>query len=334
MNAVLTKFLITVGMIITIGTLALIVYKQHQILAQQTAIQTQIVAQQTLVDGIVRSQSQYATKDDIQQFAKSNDINIQAIQDNLNTLNAKLIAINVVHANSTAQTQTNVASTGTGGHNPTPATGATCVNGTCPSQDPFGYQATQQNLALNEDFGKLQVPFGTVGFSAWQQKPWSTNIVPRAYNIDTVIGADTNQRTYVYNKLNIVVDNKTYEIPVTGTTKQVYPIATFSWWNPRLIMGLDGVWNISHMNADISPSISVGIMSWGQYKTNPDFSILELGLGYEAINKTASVVITPFAYNIGKKILGNFAPNTYIGPSLQIGTNGSLGAAAGLRIGF
>ena len=335
MNAAIVKILIAVGLVLTICTLGLIVYKQEQIIKQQTVIQTQMVDQQKLVDGIVRSSSQWATKDDLSKFAADNEINAKAIQDNLDKLNAKLVAINVVHADSDGQNQTNVPSSSTGDHNPKPVPPVVCVNGICPSQDPFGYQAIQQNLALNEDFGTLKVPFGTVGFSAWQVNPWNVQVLPREYNIDTVVGKDVNERDYFYNKFTVKVGDKDYEIPIkTATTKQVYPAATFSWWNPRLLMGLDGMLNLSQMNGDIMPSISVGIMSWGQYKTTPDWSIVEVGLGYEAINKTAAVVITPVAYNIGKKLFSPIMSNTYIGPEVSIGFNGNVGVGAGLRVGF
>jgi hypothetical protein len=335
MPAVLNRILIAIAVVLTIGVLGFIVYRQEQIIKQQTAIQSQIIEQKALVDGIVRSQNQYATKEDIATFAKNNDLNLKVVQDDLNSLKAKLIAVNVIHADSDGQNQTNVASTSVGKKNPNPKPSTACVNGVCPNQDPFGYQTTQQNLALNEDFGKLQVPIGNVGFSAWQQKPWNFHILPREYTVDTVIGKDVNERVYTYNKFNVKVDNKTYEIPIkTSTTKQEFPAATFSWWNPRLFLGASGQVNVSRINGDIMPSINVGIMSWGQFRTTPTLSVLEVGVGYQAVNRTASVVITPFTYNIGRKIFGSFMPNTYIGPDVSIATSGNISLGAGLRVGL
>ena len=79
----LVKFFIALGAVLTISILSLIVYNQFQHKAQLTAIQTQVIAQQQLVDGIVRSQDQYASKQDINTFAQQNGINLKAIQDNL-----------------------------------------------------------------------------------------------------------------------------------------------------------------------------------------------------------------------------------------------------------
>src|SRR5271166_520536 len=308
MSATLTKILVAIGAIALFGALAFVIYNQQQLKAQQTAIQGQIVSQQQLVDGIMRSQSQYATAADLAKFAADNNINLQAIQDNLKTLNSQLTAINVVTVDSTGQTNNNQPSTGTGPSNPTPPTSTTvtCTPGgtvTCPDIDQFGYQMKQQNLALNEDFGTLKVPFGTVGFSAWQQNPWSDNILPREYSVDTVVGTDENERQTFYNKFTVNVGGKSYDIPITtATTEQQVPTASFSWWNPRLLMGVDGGVNITHVQGEFTPSISLGIMSYGQYKTTPDFSVLEVGVGYGTVNKTAEVVITPVAYNIGKNL--------------------------------
>jgi hypothetical protein len=193
----------------------------------------------------------------------------------------------------------------------------------------------QQNLALNEDFGSVKVPFGQVGFSAWQQKPWSIDIPQRDYNVATVVGTDENQRQYFYNKFSMTTGGKTYDIPIkSATTKQEYPSPKWSWWNPRLLMGLDGGVNITNVKGEFTPSVNVGIMSYGQYKTTPDFSILEVGVGYGVVNKTPQVIVTPVAYNIGKNLFSPLMNNTYIGPSLQVGTDGSLGVGGGLRVGF
>lgn len=326
MSPTLVKILVAIGAIALFGTLAFVIYNQIQLRHQQDAIQTQLVEQKQLVDGIMRSQSQYATKDDIDKFAKDNNVNLSAIKDDLAKLNAQVTSINVVIASSHGQHGTHIPTT-PGPVNPNPVDPK--------NPDPYGYMKAQQNLALNEDFGSVKVPFGTVGFSAWQEKPWSINIPQRDYNVATVVGTDENQRQYFYNKFSMTTGGKTYDIPIkSATTKQEYPSPKWSWWNPRLLMGLDGGINITNVKGEFTPSVSVGIMSYGQYKTTPDFSILEVGVGYGTVNKTAQVVVTPVAYNIGKNLFSPLMNNTYIGPSLQIGTDGSIGAGAGVRVGF
>ena len=330
MSPTLIKILVAIGAILTIGVLGFVIYNQIQIRKQNDAIQSQLVEQRQLVDGIVRSSNQYATKGDVDKFAKDNGINLGAIRDDLEKLHGEITAVNVAIATSQGQHGTNIPSVKPGPTNPVNPNPVDPNN-----PDPYGYQKAQQNLALDEDFGTLKVPFGQVGFSAWQKSPWSIDINPRQYNVDTVVGTDENQRQYFYNRFTVATGGKTYEIPIkTATTKQEYPTAKWSWWNPRLLMGLDGGVNITNVKGEFTPHIGVGIMSYGQYKTTPDFSILEVGLGYGTVNKTGQVVVTPVAYNIGKNLFSPLMNNTYIGPSLSIGTDGSVGAGVGLRVGF
>jgi|SRR5580698_5045550 hypothetical protein len=323
----IAKILTTIGIILGVGLFGYVIYNQEVIKKQNTQLQSQIVAQQQLVDGIVRSQSQYASAADLAKFAADNDINLKAIQTNLQSLNSQLSSINVITADSSGQTATNVSSTSTGPANPNPVAAGT--------SDPFGYMKNEQQLALNEDFGTLKVPFGTVGFSAWQAAPWNINILPREYNVDTVVGVDANERQTFYNKFTVDIGGKTYDIPIKkATTEQQTPTASFSFWNPRLLIGMDGGVNVSHIKGEFTPHIDLGIMSYGQYKTTPDWSILEVGAGVGVVGKTMNFVLTPVAYNIGKKFFSPLMNNTYIGPSISVATDGSFIVGGGMRVGF
>ena len=320
-----TKILIFLGAILLLTGIGFIIYKQIEISARQKAIETQIVEQKELVNNIMRSQNQYATKDDINQFVKDNNVNLKAIQDDLSKLHAEISAVNVIIAKSNGQTGTNIPSTGTGGNNPDPIDPG--------KPDPYGYMKKEQMLSLNENFANIQVPFGQVGFSAWKDKPWSINILPREYKVVNVVGTDENQRTYFYNKFSVKVADKDYDIKITSAeTKQEFPEAKWSWFNPRLYAGFDGGVSLTQMKGEFSPNLNVGIMSYGKYKNQPDLSVLQVGLGYGIINQKLQFVITPIGYNIGKHI--PLMNNTYIAPSIHIGTNGDISAMAGLRIGL
>lgn len=320
-----TKILIFVFAIFIVGTAGFVIYKQHEISARQDAIEKGIVAQRELADNILRSMSQYTTKKELEEFAKESNINLGAIRSDLEKLNANVVAINIAKSHSNGQVTNNVPSTNTNpGDNPNPPP---------TEQDPYGYQKNQQILSINETFDNLSVPIGEVGFSAWKEKPWSLNIKPREYNSSTVIGMDENQRIYTYNKFSIKVDNKDYEIKISkGEVQQVYPEAKWSWWNPRLFLGFDGGVNIGKINGTAAPSLNVQIMSYGKYKNQPDFSILQIGGGYDIHNQKPGAVITPFSYNIGKHI--PLLNNTYIGPSVLINTSGDISVLAGIRVGL
>lgn len=331
--SLLNKILIFLGATLLIGMLAFIIYQQHQISTRQTAIETNVVAQKNLIDGIVRSQSSWATKSDMEQFAKDNKINLEVIQKDLDKLHADVAAVNVILTSSDGQIGNNIPSTGTGGSNPKPPTNK-CPDGTpCPNSDPYGYQLKTQLLSLNEKFGNLSVPIGSVGFSVWQAAPWSIDIKPRDYNVSTVVGHDENERLYFYNKFSVTVDGKAYDLPIkTATTEQVYPTAKWSFWNPRLYLGVSGGVNVSPVRGEFTPSLGVSVISYGKYKTQPTFTFLEVGAGYGTVSGKPQLVVTPVTYNVGEHI--PLTKNIYVGPSIGVGTDGGVSFMGSIRVGL
>ncbi len=326
--SILNKILICICALTILGALGFIAYKQYEISVRQTAIETQVVKQKELSDSIMRSQNEYATKDDIEKFIKSNGASLKVIQDDLKSLHAEISAANVVSVHSSGQKGSNIPSTGTGGSNPNPT-----------NSDTYGYLKNTQTLSLNEKFN-IPVPIGQVGFSAWQPSPWNVNIFPREYKVVSVIGTDENQRTYVYNKFSVKVDNKDYDVKIASSeTKQEYPDSKWSFWSPRLYIGADGGIDIStvptissQIKGQFVPSINFGFISYGQFKRQPIFSVAQVGIGASVIDAKPKVIVTPIAYNIGQHV--PFISNTYIGPSVGIGFNGSVDIMAGIRIGL
>lgn len=325
----LNKILIILGSMLLLAALGFIIYQQTQIANRQTAIETQMIAQKELADNIMRSQNQYATADQITKFITANNVNLKAIEDDLAKLDAKISSINVVSSHSSGQTGSNIPSTNTGNSNPNPINPA--------NPDPFNYMKSEQKLTLNENFANVQVPIGEVGFSAWQKEPWSVNIKAREYKSVNVVGTDENERVYVYNKFSVVVDGKEHDIKVSkAETKQEYPEAKFSFFNPKIFFSTGGAINITKLpvQGSFNLGLSLGVISYGKSKINPDISILQVGAGYETASQRPSVVIKPINFNIGGIFPGKVVSNTYIGPSLQIDTIGNVYTGVGLSVGL
>jgi len=319
------KILIWLGIIATFGVLGFIVYKQIEISHRQEMIEQNVVAQKQLIDGIVRSQASWATRDDVEKFIKDNNINLRAIQDDLDKLHAEITAVNIAVSTSKGQVGTNVST------KPGPVVNPNPIDPKNP--DPYGYMKQQQVLALNEDFGTVKVPIGTVGFSAWKENPWDYEIKSREYKSATVIGTDENQRQYFYNKFTVKVDGKEYVLPVISTTaKQVVPEAKFHWFNPRLYIGVNGAVGLNPVKGEFSPNINLQLMSYGRYKTQPDWSVLQVGAGYGTISQRPELTVMPISYNIGKPI--PLINNTYVGPSLSVATDGNVFVGGGIRVGL
>jgi len=333
----LNKILISLSVIFALSLGGFIIYKEMQASKRQDAIEQSIIKQKELADNITRSMAEFATRKDMEDFAKQSGVNLDVIKNDLGKLHAEVVAINKVDVVSTGFTGNNIVSTTTTPNTSTPdPTPTVMCDGkaiSCPNEDPNGYMKNRQVLSLEERFGPNKVPFGSVGFSAWQKAPWDLTISPRDYKVVTVLGQDENRRHYAYNKVSIKVDGQEHELKITtAEMKEEYPTSRMYWFNPRLIGGIDLGVDVTKLGGEVTPNIGLAISSYGKFKAQPDISILEVGVGYGMVRKIPEVVVTPVAFNLRNLI--PLTENTYLGPSLHVGTDGHVIVMAGLRIGF
>ena len=308
----------------------LFIYEKVNNAKQLQAMSDQMTSQKQLVDNITRSMSTYATKQDMEQFAKDSNVNLDAIKKDLSNLNSSLIAMNTSKVTSVGQTGNNISSTST-----TPNTNPSTVAG----NDPYGYQKNIQNLHLNEEFAdKTQVPIGDVSFDASKPAPWGINIQPREYQSTTTLGVDENEHYTAYNNFSINVAGKNYPLTITNSKLvQQFPDAKF-YFNPRLFITAGGGVDIGHLPA-VDGSFNVGgtiqVFSYGKSKKNPDISILQVGAGYQSNKNEFTAMINPVSFNIGSVVpTGGLINNTFIGPSVQITPSGSVYVGGNISIGF
>lgn len=336
--SIITKILLIAGAILLVSVLGFVAYKSHQLSQQQDAINKSIVEFKQLQGDIARSQAQYVTKDDLESFAKQNNVNIDAIKKDLATLNATVSGVNHIVITTPGSIQTNIPSTSTT-PNPNPTVPTVECNGTqipCPNADPFGFMRNQQHLMLGESFGSnLKIPIGEAGFSAWQKDPWAVTIYPRTYSVTNVLGTDEDGRHYVYNKFSIKTNGTEYPVQITDAKfEEEYPSPSFSFWNPRLFIGADVGVNVSHLpvNGEFAPGVHLGIMSYGKNKNTPDWSFVQIGVGYGVVSRNVQFQISPAQYNIGQHL--PLIKNTYIGPVVGVGINGDVSVGIGMRVGL
>lgn len=328
-----TKILLFLFGILVLVAGTFVVYKQLEISRRQAAIENSLIEQKELAGNIMRAMSQYSTKEDLEKFGKDQKVDLDVIKKDLATLNANLIAINNFTASSKGQSGTGQSSTGT-----TPNPNPEQPNPANP--DPHGYLANRQEFELNEKFENVTIPFGKVGFSAWKDKPWDYSVAPRTYSVTNTIGTDENQRHYVYNKFSVKVGEKDYDLKITQSkTLEQFPEAKFSFFNPRLYLGMDGgvrfattPGSTAPVRGEASPNIGVAIMSYGRYKTQPDISVLQIGAGYSIDAQKPNLHLTPIMYNLGKHL--PLMNNLYVGPSVNVNTSGDVGIMGGLRVGL
>lgn len=337
------KLKIALGVAIALLLVAavFIIKGQFDAAKERARLQQDVVEMKELQDGVVRSQSKYVTKEDFDKFAKGMDIDLDNIQDDLDEFDADLKLLSKTIATSQGFRASGLGSSGVkprpeDPNNPVP----TCPDGsTC---DPYGYLTNSQLLSLHEPFNKdLNVPLGDVTFEAWKEKPWSVNILPREYKLHTVLGQDEDGRHYVYNRFQIGVDGKTYNVPIDQSeVVERLPEAQFR-FDPHINLGVTVGPSIATGNlnpdepkvrAEVIPALDVSLFSYGETKTSPEWKFLGLGIGYETQNVNMGILLNPVDYNVGKHI--PMMNNLYLGPQVGVDLSGNVFVGGGLRVGL
>lgn len=307
-----------------------IIWQQYKIAGFQENIDRSIVEMKELSDKVVRSQSQYATKDDLEKIAKDLKFNLDEVEDDLDKLNANVVAINQVLASTPGYDGHGLPSDGTE-PNENPTEPISCPDGTCP--DPYGYLSNAQILSLMEPFSDgTAIPFGETKFKAWQENPWDLKIYPRNYNVTTVLGQDEEGRHYAYNKFSVTSQGQEYSIKINDAKLvEVYPESKFR-WSPRLYLGADIGTHLNPPSAEVTPNLQVTLFSKGRTKVNPDWTFVGVGVGFESQNKNISVLLSPFNYNVGQLL--PLMNNLYVGPTLGVNPQGNISVMGGVRVGL
>ena len=316
---------IGVAIVAIIAALLFIVKSQNDIIQRQKMIEQSFIEQKELVNGITRSQSSLMTKKDLETWAKANKIDLDPIKKDLDTLGASVEGIQTVKVQTPGYKGANLPST-----KETPNPDPVVVDPDNP--DPFGYLNKRQELKLDEPFGNATVPFGSVGFSAWKENPWDLQIKPREYGVDTVLGVNEDGQHIPYTKVYVSVDGKRQEVKISESKwREVLPENRFR-FDPRLYAGMDGGVYFTKVSGAATPNLELSLFSYGKTKSNPEWTFLGFGLGYEMVSKELAIVLTPVAYNIGKPL--PLVDNVHLRPTLMATPKGDFGIMLGVGFGL
>lgn len=318
MNQTWIKVSIIAGFIILIVALLLVIKFQQDAANENKQLQQTIVEMQQLQDGTMRSESKFVSDEDLKSLVANQKIDIKEVEKDLKTFGGEVKAIDVVKVITPGKVATNLPSTKIENTNPQPT-----------EKDSFHYLLNRQVLSLSEPIGKINVPFGNVGFSAWQKNPWDISISSRKYILSTVIGQDEEGRDYTYHKMLIEAENKTFEIPITeAKISQTLPKSKF-YFNPKLALGVaGGISLIAVPEPEIEPFIEITLASYGKSKTNSEWLFGGIGIGYQSIEKQIDLQVTPVRYNVGYKL--PLIDNLNIGPSVSINPKGEFAVYLGI----
>jgi hypothetical protein len=322
-----TKILIALGVCLLLVGVVILVKYLRDVNERQKEIETSVVQMRQLQDGIVRSESTYATKEDIEKFAKSSGVDLKPIQADLEKLDAKIAGISSVRVVTVGVRESNVNSSSTA-RSPEPVVPIRCENGVC--KDEYGYRSNIQYLELREPFPNgAAVPFGQAGFSAWKKAPWSVRVAPREYSITTVVSRDEDGRSFFHHRFVIGVDGKKYVIPISDSKfVEEYPIAGFH-FDPALFLMLGAGYAGEF---EVAPGVQFSLLSYGVTKDRPVFSLANVGLGYLINGEDIGIMFTPIYWNVGGSL--PLVENTYIGPGMSFGFDGKIGFFGKVAVQF
>ena len=133
----------------------------------------------------------------------------------------------------------------------------------------------------------------------------------------------------------ITANGKQYPITIQNAAfEETYPTASFSFWNPRLMLFVSGVANLSRPAAGATIGAGLQVMSYGQTLVSPAISILQVGAGYETDTQNASIILNPVSFNVGGILPRGIIDSSFIGPTLHYDVKGNVFAGVNLSVGF
>lgn len=333
MNDLKTK--IIVGSIIAV-MLSLLIFCIFTIIDLKKEIATNqtnnMLQMKQLQDNLVRGSHSYVDEEELLKTLDDMKIDMGSLQKDLDSLDAKISAINVMKVVTPGGSWQNLPSNSTK-PNPNPTPPSICdKDGNCINPDKFGYLNNSQTLILREPIdNKNTINFGDVTFSAWRKEPWDLNIRPREYSVTTIISKDEDGKNIVHNQMAVTVDGKTTKLPIKESkTLEKIPESSFH-FDPTLALGLGiGALVYPTPQAEVIPMLEVSFFSYGETKVNPELTFLGVGIGVHTQVVKPAIVLSPVNYNLGKPI--PFIDNLQIGPTLSVDIDGNVGVSGSLKV--
>jgi hypothetical protein len=254
----------------------------------------------------------------------------------LKKLDAEIEGISVVLSTTPGRSVSDLGSTSsTPRENPPDRPTVTCPDGQsveCPNQDEFGHLGATRRLRLQEPFSDRSVPWGEVGFSAWKKKPWELTVLPRKYRVVNVLSTNEEGRHFIHSKMTIETDGEEYAVPIESKFVEKLPESSFR-FSPRFYLGVDGgVKANPPAHAELIPNLQLSLFSYGRTRTDPDWTFLGVGVGYEAVAEGLAVVLSPVNYNIAHHL--PFVENLHVGPMVALDPASNFSVLLGVRVGL
>lgn len=324
MNQTWIKVVVIIGFIILIVSLLFVIKLQRDSAEENRQLKQDIIEMKQFQDETIRSESKFVSEQDLKSLADKQNVDLKMIQDDMKPFHAEVKAIDVVVISTPGKAVESISSTKVVENaNPQPPS----------NLDLYHYLINKQILELSEPIGKISIPFGNIGFSAWQKDPWNYSIYPRKYVLNTVIGQDENGRDYTYHKITIETKGKSFDVPITEAKLSQLTNKSKLFFNPRLGIGIAGGISIKqNPEPEITPFVDISLASYGPTRTNSEWTFGSIGIGYQSIAKEVNLIVSPARYNVGYKL--PLIDNLNIGPSVSANIKGEFAVYLSINAGL
>lgn len=302
---------------------------------RESLVDVSTISMKQLPHGIIRAESKYVTRDQLEKDIKARGLDLSVIQKDLDELHARLVGLSYIEIVTPGYHGTQLSSSSTS-PNPNPLPIPT--DGSCPNLDPYHYSESAQTLTLNEPMGNQQVPWGSTTFRSWEKEPWEEEVYPRKYSVDTTLSETDSGEHVVHNQFTVSVNGKDYKVPIDQAHFEEVPPESHWMFNPHLFLGVNlgaTVVNVDGSSSpafEFSPGLDLSLLSYGKTKALPDFAFLGVGVNYDTQAKAPSFSIAPVYYNVGQHL--PLMHNLYVGPEATINTHGDIGVMGTVKVGL
>lgn len=295
-----------------------------------------LLSQAEIAEGIVRARSSMAREEDIIRQIHESGIDIDKIIEDMRRLGHKIDGYYDLSTISTGSKDYSIPSSKTVEYSDgIPDT----ISNKCAEEIKKIDSISKKNyLTIYETFPSTKVPFAEVGYSPLDKDPWNTDIYKREYKLKSVFGVDEEgNRTSAYSSMIISVGEKEYTVGITNADyTYIYPESKFR-FSPRIYGGISSGVSLDlagqkGAGLDFSPNLSVSLFSYGKTKTDIEWSLASIGIGYSISSETMNLSLSPFSYNVGKQL--PLVDNIFIGPSFSIDYHRNLSIMLGINFGL
>jgi hypothetical protein len=169
-------------------------------------------------------------------------------------------------------------------------------------------------------------------------KKWKTGSYPLEF-YTTVVESENKDGSFsraaeahIENNATKESKGKEYPIKITDFKWEKFERKdkSFSWWNPRLGLGLTAT------AKDIAPKLDFSIASYGKTAVDMDWRFLTFGVGavQGGSNSSWKTIgsFEPFSWNVGKAL--PLIKNMFIAPTVTYDSDAELSIGAGISIPF